>query len=233
MEKILFKISALLLVGMLLFSSCSKSVTDNKVYVDSYINAIYNRAGVPVFSMMHTAYSFTKLTSVTVQGSGSPVTLIDPTGLGLSFYSNPADTASYTTTVPSPASFVYNIVYGTGTPATFADAVPANTLLPVQQLLASKTATDISLTWKALSNAQAYKVRIFDVEPSSTTIIYESDFMTPKDATSDLSIQYSLTNFTLYSLTNIRFEVSAFIFEQDQTTFDAVSVATTKTIAGM
>ena len=234
MEKNLFKVIASVVLFVTLLSSCNKSTDTKQVYADSYINAIYNRAGVPVYSIMHTAYSFSKLSSVSVKGTLSPAqTLTDPTGLGLSFYTA-VDTTKYSTVLPSPDTFTYSALYSSGETATLTDAVPSNTLPPVQQLVATATSTDISLTWNANANAQAYKVRIFNMDPTApASIIYESDFLTPKDAVTGLSIPYSRSNFIQYSLTYIRFEVSSFIFQKDQNTFDAVSVATTKNIVGL
>ncbi len=238
MEKNLFKTITAVVLLVALLSSCSKTVDTKQVYADSYINAIYNRAGVPVYSIMHTAYSFSKLSSVSVKGTLSPAqTLTDPTGLGLSFYTT-VDTTKYSTVLPSADTFTYSALYSSGEAVTMSDAVPSNSLQPVQLLVAAKTPaaapTDISLTWNANPNAQAYKVRIFNMDPAApASIIYESDFLTPKDAVTPLSIQYPLNNFVQYSLVYIRFEVSSFIFQKDQSTFNAVSVATTKNIVGL
>ncbi len=224
MEKYSFKIFTVV-ISLAVLSSCSKTEVDKSVYVDSYIHSIYNRAGVPVYSVMHTAYSFTKLGSVSVTGavSGTTIPLTDPSLTGYSFYI-PVDSTKYTTTVPSPESYTFKATYDNGEIATIVDATVAQYLMPAQQLSVVKDASNVTLSWKPVTSVEAYKVRI----SSESTLIYESDFLTPKDATSDLSIPFTLTSLSQYLSTNLSFEVSAFIFEQDQSTFNAVSAATIK-----
>ena len=223
MEKYSFK-SFMVVISLVVLSSCSKTVVDKSVYVDSYIHSIYNRDGVPVYSVMHTAYSFTKLSSVTVTGgvSGTTIPLTDFSN-GYSFYT-PVDSTKYATTVPSPESFTFKATYDNGEIATKVDAIVAQYLMPAQQVNAVKDATYITLSWKPVTSVEAYKVRIF----SESTLIDESDFFTPQNATSDLSVPFTLTSLSQYLSTNLSFEVSAFIFEQGQDTFHAVSAATIK-----
>jgi len=233
MKKQLVNIFAVSIFFVAVLSSCTKSVDNKQVYVDSYINSIYSRTGVPIYAVIHTAYSYNKLSSVSVTGTGgAAVPLNDPAKLGLSFYTDPTDTTLYKPAVPAPDNYTYNVLYPSGAAAVYMDATVASALLPAQQLTATKSNTDIVLTWKAVANTNAYKVRVFNFDGTSTTLIYESDFLTPKDATSDLSFPFPLSNFTNYSLNSLSFEVSAFLFEQDQTTFNAVSVTTTKISSG-
>jgi len=224
MEKYSFKIFTAV-ISLVVLSSCSKTVVDKSVYVDSYIHSIYNRARVPVYSVMHTAYSFTKLSSVTVTGgvSGTAIPLTDFSN-GYSFYIPVGDSTSYTLTVPSPESYTFKATYDNGEIATMVDATVAKYLMPAQQVNAVKDATNITLSWKPVTGVEAYKIRVL----SESTLIYESDFLTPTDATSDLSVPFTLTSLSQYLSTNLSFEVSAFIFEQDQATFHAVSAATFK-----
>lgn len=227
----------IVVAGMLV--SCNKTEENTDVYADSYVNAIFNKNGVPVYRVMHTAYSFTKLLSVSVTGSGGKtVQLTNFANNGYSFYLqllNAQDSATYTTTVPSPESFTYNISYEGGTTTTKTNATIDKSLLPAQQLAAVKTATDIVLSWKPVANVEAYKVRIFseDLGTKVTTLIYESDYLVPVNATSDLSIPFSLVSFSQFLSTNLSFEVSSFIFETKQESFHAVSAATVKKYFGI
>lgn len=225
MKKSSFKIFAVLISLVVVLSSCSKTVVDKSVYVDSYIHSIYNRDGVPVFSVTHTAYTFSKLSSVTVTGavSGTTIPLTDFSN-GYSFYNPVGDSTSYKLTVPSPESYTFKATYANGEIATVVDATVAKYLLPAQQVNAVKDATYITLSWKPVTGVEAYKIRVF----SENTIIYESDFLTPKDATSDLSVPFSLTSLSQYLSTNMAFEVSAFIFGVKEGTYHAVSAATFK-----
>ncbi|MCL6101636.1 MAG: hypothetical protein M1292_03995, partial [Bacteroidetes bacterium] len=69
----IFPVAILLIVGL---SSCKKSEVNKEVYIDSYVHSIFDRTGVPVYNVMHTAYSFTKLSAVSVTGSsGTTITL--------------------------------------------------------------------------------------------------------------------------------------------------------------
>ncbi|MCK9413988.1 MAG: hypothetical protein M0Q53_16930 [Prolixibacteraceae bacterium] len=221
-----FKAFIVAAVSLALLSSCTKTEVDNSVYIDSYVHSFLDKSGIPVYSIVHSAYSFTKLNSITVTGTATAVKpLKDMAGDGFSFYSQP-DSLSYLPAIPAPESFTYNITYNDGTSAIKTDAV-SKSLIPAQQLTAVKGVTEINLTWKAVANSEAYKVRIFstDLVSNTKTLIYESNFLGPKDATSDLSIPFSLISISSYLSTNLTFEVSAFIFEQGQDTYEAVSVA--------
>lgn len=235
-------ISRIVLIGVVvagMLVSCSKTVENTDVYVDSYIHAIFNKNGVPVYRVMHTAYSFTKLLSVSVTGSGGKtVQLTNYANNGYSFYlplTNAQDSAAYTTTVPTPESFTYNVSYEGGTTAAKTNATIDKSLLPAQQLAAAKTTTDIVLSWKPVVNVEAYKVRIFseDLGTKVNTLIYESDYLVPVNPTSDLTMPFSLVSFSQFLSTNLSFEVSSFIFESKQDTYNAVSAATIKKYFGI
>jgi len=211
-----------------LLTSCTKVAVDKKVYVDSYIHSIYNRSGVPVFSVLHSAFSYAALSSVSVKGlTGSANTLTKATSDGFSFYTQ-IDSANYKLTPPFPDTYSYTATYSAGDTFTATDPTSGAYLLPATNLTATKTTTDIVLTWKPVTNAGAYKVRIFydDVPNVARTMIYESDFLVPLNTTSDLTIPYSLTDLSQYLNSYISFEVSSFIFQQGQDTYEAVSSAT-------
>lgn len=225
MKKITF--FAVISLAVVLFASCNKTIVNKEIYVDSYVHSIFDKNGVPVYNVSHTAYCFTKLAGVTVTGSSSsPIQLTDYSN-GYSYYV-PTDTLKYKTTPPAPEVFTYDVTYANGDTARRTDAIIAKSLLPAQQLTALKTATDIVLSWKPVANVEAYKIRIFSQDPvtGSKLLIYESDFFAPKDPTADLSVPYSLVSFSNYLSTNLFFEVSAFIFEQGHDTYHAVSAAT-------
>lgn len=221
--------SLLFLLFILLLNGCTKIEVDKEVYVDSYINSIYNRAGIPVYSVMHTAYSFVKLDGVSVKGTNtSVIQLSDYSGLGFSYYTPVGDSTGYKTTIPSPETFSYEASYNSGEKAVRVNATVAKSLLPPKELKAEKTTSEVVLSWKAVENTEAYKVRIFSQDANTLVknLIYESDYLIPKDATSDLSLPFSLVNLSQYLSTNLIFDVSAFIFEENQETFHAVSCAT-------
>jgi hypothetical protein len=224
---------AIVVVLFTLLSSCSKTVVDKDVFVDSYIHSIFSRKGVPLYAVMHTAYSFTKISGISVSGASGKILLNNYSGDGFSFFSSP-DTASYTTTIPAPDSYTYNVTYSSGESVSKVDATVAKSVVPVPQLNAVKNTTDIVLSWKPVAGTEAYKVRIFseDATNKTNTLIFESDFLVPKDATSDLSIPFSLVSFSQYLSTNVSFEVSAFIFELNQDTYNAVSATRVKKYFG-
>lgn len=229
MKKTIFSVGALVLLSLGFITSCTKIEVDREVYVDSYINAIYDKAGVPVYSVMHTAYSFVKVDGVNVKGTSSPlIQLSDYSGQGFSYYTPVGDSTSYKTTIPAPETYTYETTYGTGEKAVKVDATVDKSLLPAKNLDANKTSSDVVLSWKPVVNTEAYKVRIYsqDLSTMKKTVIYESDYLVPKDATSDLSIPFSLVNLSQYLSTNLVFDVSAFIFEENKETFHAVSCAT-------
>ncbi len=211
-------------------TSCNKSEVTQEVFVDSYIHSYPGLTGAPVYAMMHTAYSFSMINSIGVTGSTSPASQLVPFSPdGLSFYNKP-DSAAYKTTVPAAETFTYNVIFSDGTLATRSNSTGTKAVAPVQQLAVNKTPaaapTDLTLTWKAAPSAEAYKVRIFYQDPaiSSKTLIYESNFLVPKDNATDLSIPFPLNGLTLYALTDLFFEVSAFIFEEGKDTYQSVSI---------
>src|SRR5665647_330744 len=218
-----FKIFTVVAVLGAILSSCTKTEVDKTVYIDSYVHSFLNKSGTTVYSVVHSAYSFTKLSGVTVTGNATAVKpLYDMAGDGFSFYSQPQaqlDSTSYMPAVPAVESFTYNVTYNDGTTAVKTDAV-SKYLMPAQQVDATKTPatlpTDITLTWKPVANVDAYKVRVFSTDLTSNvkTLIYESSFLVPpKDTTTDLSVPFSLISISSYLSTNLTFEVSAFIFE--------------------
>jgi hypothetical protein len=235
MEKRLLFFLSVTLVMITMLSSCNKIEENRDVYIDSYINSIFDKKGVPVYAVMHTAYSFAALNSVKVTGSGgSSVQLGSMSNGGFSFYSI-LDSASYKSTIPDPANYTYAVTYDDGETASKSNAILAKSLSPAQQLNAVKSSTEIVLSWKAVTNAEAYKIRIFreDASTKENVLIYESDYLIPKVGLTDLSIPFSLSGFSTYIDSNLSFEVSAFIFEQKQDTFHAVSVTTIKKYFGV
>lgn len=220
-------VAGLFLVSVLV--SCTKTEVDTSVYVDSYINAIVDN-GITKYSVMHTAYSFVELSSVGVKGTaGVSTPLANFSDQGFSFYT-PVDAAKYSTTVPTADSYTFDVVYLSGEKTTKTNATNGKFLLPAQQVTASKTSSDIVLSWKPVAGSEAYKVRIFTEDPVTlkSILIYESDYLVPKDATTDLSIPFSLVSLSPYLSNNLIFDVSAFIFEQGKDTFHAVSAASVK-----
>lgn len=206
-------------------ASCSKTELDEEVYVDSYINSILEN-GVTKYSVMHTAYSFVQLNEVVVKGTGTTTYLTNFSDQGYSFYT-PVDSDIYTTTIPAADSYTYDVTYSSGSTIVRTNATTGKSLVPAQQLVAVKNATDIVLSWKPVANSEAYKVRIFSEDPVTlkSILIYESGYLVPKDASSDLSIPFSLVSMGQYLSNNLTFDVSAFIFEKGQETFHAVSAA--------
>jgi hypothetical protein len=219
------KIFTVALFALTVLSSCNKTEVTQDVYVDSYIHSFPSKTGTPVYAIMHTAYSFSKISSVNVKGTISPQSqLIDFSGDGLSFYNKP-DSASYKQAIPSGETITYNVVYDNGNTAAKTDIISSLSVAPVQQMVTEKTATDIKLSWKAATNAEAYKVRLFseDASTKEKKMIYETNFLVPKDNSTDLSIAISLISLSPYLSTNLTFEVSAFIFETGQDTYQSIS----------
>ncbi len=217
-----------------ILASCNKTEVDSNVYVDSYINAIIDN-GVTKYSVMHTAYSFVQLGSVVAKGSGgTSQPLTNFSDQGYSFYT-PVVPSTYTTTVPAADTFTYDVVYLSGEKAARTNAINGKFLIPAQELKATKNSADITLSWKPVLNSEAYKVRIFSEDPVTlkSILIYESGYLVPIDATTDPSIPFSLISLSPYLSNNLTFDVSAFIFEQGQDTFHAVSVASVKGYFGI
>jgi hypothetical protein len=230
MQKHSFTAFPVVLFLLAAFTSCNKSEVTQEVFVDSYIHSYPSQSGVPVYTIMHTAYSFSMMNSIGVTGSATPVKQLVPFSPdGLSFYNKP-DSATYKTTVPAAETFTYNVIFSDGNIATRSNSTGTKSVAPVQQLAVKKTPaaapTDLTLTWKAATSAEAYKIRIFHQDPAtlSKVLIYESNFLVPKDNATDLSIPFPLNGLTLYALTDLFFEVSAFIFEEGKDTYQSVSI---------
>jgi hypothetical protein len=241
-----FKYFAAAILLFSLLSSCNKTVVNNTVFTDSYIHSVFNTTDTveskryPIYSVMHTAYCYTKLASVRVNGSsGSVVNLTDYDGTGFSFYTPIKDSAAYKINVPAPETYTYNVSYVSGETVVQTDATLAESLMPARNLNAVRTTTttadNILVSWKPVTNAEAYKIRIQSEDPTSKvlTLIYESDFMVPLDPTATLSVSFPFGNFQTYLNTNIYFEISAFIFQQNHETYHAVSETTIKRYYGI
>jgi len=211
-----------------LLTSCNKLVIDKQVYVDSYIHSIYNRAGIPVYNVVHSAFCYSALKDVSVKGlTGTSTPLTKGTVNQYSFFST-IDSASYKTIPPAFDTYTYNVTYDSGDAAIVVDPTSGQSLVPAQELTATRTATDIVMDCKLVANAEAYKIRIFydDGDATSRLMIYESNFLVPTSTTANLNIPFSLIDLSQYLNYNLSFEVSAFIFEQNQDTYEAVSTAT-------
>ncbi len=237
MEKSFIKFITIVIGLAIVLSSCTKTIVDKQVYVDSYIHSIFNKAGIPVYNVMHTAYSFTKISSVSVTGASSAAIQLTNVGdNGFSFYTPiEKDTASYKLAVPTPDTYTYKATLEIGDVVSAVNSTVAKSLMPVTQLSAVKNPTDIVLSWKPVANVEAYKVRIYSEDTTSklSVLIYESNFLVPKDATSDLSIPFSLTSLSQYLDSNLTFEVSAFIFETNSDYFQATSTTAIKKYFGV
>lgn len=230
MENRSLKIFAVVFVMGSMLASCNKVEVDNKVYVDSYIHSIYNRSGIPVYNVLHSSFCYSALTGVSVKGTtGSAITLTRGVVDGFSFYTR-IDSTAYKLTVPAADTYTYSATYESGTAGTASNTTSGSSLLPAKGLTATKTTTDIVLTWKPVTNAEAYKVRIFydDGDATARMMIYESDYLVPTNATSDLTIPFSLTNLGQYLNSFLSFEVSSFAFEKGLDTYEAVSSATVR-----
>ena len=228
MENRSLKIFAVVFVMGSMLVSCNKTVVDKKVYVDSYIHSIYNRSNIPVYSVLHSAFCYSALSSVSAKGSTGSATVLTKGAVdGYSFYS-PIDSSAYKLTVPAPDTYTYTATYEAGDTYTATDPTSGAYLLPASGLTATKTTTDIVLTWHPVAKAEAYKIRIFydDGGATALTMIYESDFLVPAGTSTDLTLPFSLTNLSQYLNSYLSFEVSSFIFEQGQDTYQAVSSAT-------
>jgi hypothetical protein len=231
------KFSLQILVAVMIlvtFVSCNETPIDDNVYVDSYIHSIFNASGVPVYAVMHTAYSFKPLSGVVVSGPSVTIQPTNPTGDGFSFYTVIPAT-SYKTTVPGPGDYSYTSTYQTGESVTKTDATLAKSLEPPRQLDAIKGATDIVISWKAVTDAEGYKLRIFSQDPTTNEkkLIFDSNFLIPNSGSTDLSYPISVISFSQYLTTNLTFEVSAFIFQDTWNYYHAVSMATVTKFFGI
>lgn len=233
MKKISLHIFAALILPVTLLS-CSKTPTDENVYVDSYIHSKLDDSDAPVYAMMHTAYSFKPLSGVVVSGPSVSIQPTNPSGDGFAFYSV-IPTASYLPAIPVPGSYSYSTTYQTGETVTKVDATVAKSLEPPRELDAIKGATDIAITWKPVANAEAYKLRIYSDNATTLekNLIFDSSFLIPKDATSDLSFPISVISFSQYLTNNMTFEVSAFIFQDTRNAYHAVSSASVTRFFGI
>lgn len=210
----------------LVLASCSKTIVDSEAYADSYIYCFNNKAGVPVYGVIHSVYSFKKLGSVSVTGGAGNVLLDNFNGDGFSFYSK-VDSAAFLPSVPAPATYTYNLNYSSGETATRTDATTTSSLLPAQQINAVMNLSSIVLTWKAVAGVEAYKVSVYSEDQSATgkNLVFESDFLVPQDAVSDLSLPFSLVSISSYLTTKLTFQVSSFMFDGNTDKFKAVSSA--------
>ena len=228
MENRVLKIFTITITLIPFLVSCTKIAVDNQVYADSYIHAIKNRAGVPVYGLVHSAFCYTALSDVSVKGITGSATALSKGSVDLLSFFSKIDSTTYKTIPPAADTYTYTATYASGGAATVSDVTSGKSLLPAILQTPTKTMTDIVLIWKPVANADAYKVRIFyddGIDPART-MFYDSNFLVPASLTTDLTLPFSLIDLSQYLNFYLSFEVSAFIFEKDQDTYEAVSSTT-------
>src|SRR5665647_1751220 len=114
----LLSLATLILLGL---SGCQKAKVTNQASADVFIKAIKNTQGTPVFTVMHSVFSFNTITSVSVTSpDGTNKELTNLGNSGNSFYNIPVD-ADYLQTLPSSAigSYTYLVKFNDGEEITY------------------------------------------------------------------------------------------------------------------
>ncbi|HZK97668.1 MAG TPA: hypothetical protein VFC67_25925 [Prolixibacteraceae bacterium] len=223
----LLSLATLILLGL---SGCEKAKVTNQASADVFIKAIKNTEGIPVYTVVHSVFSFNTITSVSVTSpDGTKKELTNPGNSGNSFYNIPVD-ADYLQTLPSSAigSYTYLVKFNDGEEITYTNSLSNLTIQPanITSLTKSANGDSVYVSWDAIPNVNFYQVEI----TKGTAQIYYSDKF--YDGSSPLKANLRL-GFNLYNLTTaggsgaFRFNINGLLYET--ATYDYLQATSTAT----
>jgi hypothetical protein len=207
---------------MLGLSGCEKAKVTNEAAADVFVKSIVNAQGATVYAVIHSVFSYTGISSVSVTGpDGTTTQLTDLEGSGDSFYNNPVE-ADYLSAQPtaSVGSYTYLVIFKDGEEKTYTNSLSTATLLPaiITSLVKSTDGSTVDISWDAITNVHAYQLKIM----KGTTQVNSTPLFT-----SPLKLSVPITSFNQSGPGTYTFEVTGFLFET--TAYDylqAISVST-------
>jgi len=223
----LLSLATLILLGL---SGCQKAKVTNQASADVFIKAIKNTQGTPVFTVIHSVFSFNTITSVSVTSpDGTKKELTNPGNSGNSFYNIPVDT-DYLQALSSSVtgSYTYLVKFNDGEEITYTNSLSNLNIQPanITSLAKSANGDSVYVKWDAIPNVNFYQV---EITKGATQIYYSDKFYdgsTPIKAS--LRLGFRLYNLTTTGGTGIfRFNINGLLYET--ATYDYLQATSTST----
>jgi len=220
------KLHIILLISFILYglAGCEKATIVDQATADAFIQSIKNPTDTAqvVFAVVHSVFSYNRMTSVTVIApitAASPdsitTNLINYANMGNSFYNNPV----YSVSLPTPGSYTYDVTFKDGQAISFNNTLTYNILIPPNITFLAKNATpdSIDISWNAVTNAQAYQVKVTKgtlTGPSAIQVFYVAPFIDlSSPLRTNLTIGVPLSTVLSYGAGTYTFEVDALLYE--------------------
>ena len=165
----LLALGAVIMLGL---SGCEKATVVSQATADAFIKSIKNPKDTSqtVYAVIHSVFSYNLIASASVVSpDGTTMQLTDFTKQGNSFYNAPAD-STFSSTIPSIGTYNYTVTFKDGEVLTYSNTLSSSTLLPPSftSLTKSVHGDSVYIAWNAVTNAQAYQLKI----TQGTTQIY-------------------------------------------------------------
>ena len=205
-------------------SGCEKATIVDQATADAFIQSVKNPNDTAqvVFALVHSVFSYNLMTGVNVSapittGSTDTITtnLINYANMGNSFYNNPV----YLTSLPTPGAYSYKVTFKDGQVISFTNTLTYNILIPpnITFLIKSAASDSIYISWKAVTNAQAYQIKVTKgtkIGPSATQVFYDAPFIdTSNPLRSNLTVGVPQSALISYGTGTYTFEVDALLYE--------------------
>lgn len=220
------KLHIIITISFVLYSlaGCEKATIVDQATADAFIQSIKNPNDTSkiVFAVVHSVFSYNLMTSVSVvapAGTSSSdsitTTLVNYANMGNSFYNNPV----YSTSLPTPGAYTYKVTFKDGQVISFSNTLTYNILIPpnITSLVNNGSADSIEISWNAVTNAQAYQVKVTKgtkTGASATQVFYAAPFIdTSNPLRSNLTIGVPLSTLISYGTGIYTFEVDALLYE--------------------
>ena len=207
-----------IILGM---AGCEKATVTSQASVDTFIKSIRSPKDTShiVYTAIHSVFSYNLIASASVvEPGGTTLQLSDVDKTGLSFYNVPAD-STYSITLPILGTYVYTVTFKDKEVITYNNSLSSSTIQPpiITSLVQSANTDSVYISWKAISNAQAYQLR---VTKGGNQVYFQAPFAdssTPPRAV--LRLGYAKSSFTSNGSGTYTFEVDAMLFETTDYTY--------------
>ncbi len=179
---------------MISLTGCEKSTVVSQATADAFIKSIKdpNNPGQPIYTVIHSVFSYNPISSVSVASpGGQTIQLRDYDKLGNSFYNMPT-LSSYSQIVPALGTYTYTVTFKDNEVLTYTNSISSNILPPPTILglnavpVASATKDSVYISWAAISNAQAYQIKILNTTSDTTQVKYIAPFTDASNPKKDI-----------------------------------------------
>ena len=207
-------LSLLVMMIMLLISSCTKFGTSSSVDVlaDVYVRSFLHN-GAMSYNVVHSVSSSLGITATIVDvPGGTSFTLSDYNGDGSYFYKDTSMVAGFNPTPPPTGAYTYHVYFKSGDHKDYTNTLSSEILVPpvIDSLYKKPYGTiyqSLRLRWKPVVGAQYYQIRITsgqnEIQPWGLNFTDQSD----------LVYERMINDFSRYLPGTITFEIRAIKYE--------------------